>query len=156
MVEAVGPGVSDFEVGDCVVSVFFPLWQDGPPEQVDFATVPGDLGVTIAGPRPDPLLQEAAGILAEGGADVVAIDGDPDADPRLAPIMALPQAIALDGDLDRGKRVGKVTGFVNSGEGFAQRGSWPDGRNWSSQGSSCSCSFSARFRSLGSKWQGSC
>ena len=64
-----------------------------------FATVPGDLGVTIAGPRPDPLLQEAAGILAEGGADMVAIDGDPDADPRLAPIMALPGAIGLAVDL---------------------------------------------------------
>ena len=42
VVEAVGPSVSDFEVGNSVVSVFFPFWQDGPPERVDFATVPGD------------------------------------------------------------------------------------------------------------------
>ena len=64
-----------------------------------FSTVPGDIAVTVAGPRPDPLLDEAAGILAEGGADVVAIEGDPDADPRLAPAMALPHAIALAIDL---------------------------------------------------------
>lgn len=64
-----------------------------------FATVPGDMAVTIAGPRPDPLLDEAAGILAEGGAEVVRITGDPDADPRLAPVTALPQAIALAIDL---------------------------------------------------------
>jgi len=64
-----------------------------------FATVPGDMAVTIAGPRPDPLLDEAAGILAEGGAEVVRIAGDPDADPRLAPVTALPQAIALAIDL---------------------------------------------------------
>ncbi len=64
-----------------------------------FSTVPGDLSVTIAGPRPDPLLDEAAGILAEGGAEMVHITGDADADPRLAPAMALPQAIALAIDL---------------------------------------------------------
>lgn len=64
-----------------------------------FSTVPGDLAVTIAGPRPDPLLAEAAGILAEGGAEIVAIDGDPAADSRLAPAMALPAAIALAIDL---------------------------------------------------------
>lgn len=64
-----------------------------------FSTVPGDLAVTIAGPRPDPLLDEAGGILAEGGAEVVAIAGDPDADARLAPAMALPEAIAMSIDL---------------------------------------------------------
>jgi fructoselysine-6-P-deglycase FrlB-like protein len=64
-----------------------------------FATVPGDLAVSIAGMRPDPLLDEAEGILEEGGARVVRIAGDADADPRLAPIMALPQAIALAIDL---------------------------------------------------------
>ena len=42
VVEAVGPDVSGPAAGDSVVSVFFPLWQDGPPELVDFATVPGD------------------------------------------------------------------------------------------------------------------
>jgi fructoselysine-6-P-deglycase FrlB-like protein len=64
-----------------------------------FATVPGDLAVSIAGVRPDPLLDEAAGILEEGGARVIGITGDADADPRLAPIMALPHAIALAIDL---------------------------------------------------------
>ncbi len=64
-----------------------------------FSTVPDDLAVTIAGVRPDPLLAETAGVLADGGARVVAIDGDPDADPRLAPIMALPQAVALAIDM---------------------------------------------------------
>jgi len=64
-----------------------------------FATVPGDLAVSIAGMRPDPLLDEAEGILEEGGARIVRITGDADADPRLAPIMALPHAIALAIDL---------------------------------------------------------
>ena len=64
-----------------------------------FSTVPGDLAVTIAGVTPDPLLDEAAGILADGGARVVRITGDPAADPRLAPIMVLPQAIALSIDM---------------------------------------------------------
>jgi len=64
-----------------------------------FATVPGDLAVSIAGVHPDPLLDEAEGILEEGGARVIAITGDADADPRLAPIMALPHAIALAIDL---------------------------------------------------------
>lgn len=41
-VEAVGPGVTDFAVGDLVVSCFFPLWQDGPPPHGNFAFVPGD------------------------------------------------------------------------------------------------------------------
>lgn len=41
-VEAVGEGVIGFAVGDDVVSVFFPQWQDGPAEVGDFSTVPGD------------------------------------------------------------------------------------------------------------------
>jgi len=64
-----------------------------------FATVPGDLAVTVAGPVPDPLRDEAAAILAEGGAQVVGIAGDPGTDARLAPIMALPGALALAIDL---------------------------------------------------------
>ena len=42
IVEAVGPQVRGFAVGDAVVSCFFPLWHDGPPEWGDFSTVPGD------------------------------------------------------------------------------------------------------------------
>jgi NADPH:quinone reductase-like Zn-dependent oxidoreductase len=42
IVTAVGAGVSDFAVGDCVVSAFFPGWEDGAPPFADFATVPGD------------------------------------------------------------------------------------------------------------------
>lgn len=42
VVEAVGEDVSEFAVGDCVVSCFFPEWQDGPPGVGDFSTVPGD------------------------------------------------------------------------------------------------------------------
>ncbi len=42
VVEAVGEGVTEFAVGDHVVSCFFPTWQDGPPTLSDFATVPGD------------------------------------------------------------------------------------------------------------------
>src|SRR5262245_52065495 len=42
VVEAVGPGVTDFAAGDLVVSCFFPLWQDGPPPHGNFASVPGD------------------------------------------------------------------------------------------------------------------
>ncbi|GJE31759.1 zinc-dependent alcohol dehydrogenase family protein [Methylobacterium oxalidis] len=41
-VEAVGPGVGAFAVGDAVVSTFFPTWLDGVPEVEGFATVPGD------------------------------------------------------------------------------------------------------------------
>ena len=63
-----------------------------------FATVPGDVAVTVPGPHPDPLLHEAAEVLAEGGAQVVALAGDSGADPRLAPVMALPHAIALSID----------------------------------------------------------
>ena len=42
VVEAVGDGVTDFSVGDHVVSVFFPDWQDGGPKVGDFRRVPGD------------------------------------------------------------------------------------------------------------------
>src|SRR3954467_9308300 len=42
VVEAVGEGVSELEVGDHVVSCFFPQWHDGPPAVGDFTTVPGD------------------------------------------------------------------------------------------------------------------
>ncbi|HEY1898442.1 MAG TPA: NAD(P)-dependent alcohol dehydrogenase [Steroidobacteraceae bacterium] len=42
VVEAVGPGVTEFVPGDSVVSTFFPLWQSGRPTTGDFATVPGD------------------------------------------------------------------------------------------------------------------
>ncbi|MEE1920947.1 NAD(P)-dependent alcohol dehydrogenase [Pseudomonas sp. 148P] len=39
---AVGEGVSEFVVGDAVVSTFFPDWLDGQPLVEGFATVPGD------------------------------------------------------------------------------------------------------------------
>jgi len=42
VVEAVGEGVSEFAVGDSVVSVFFPQWHDGPPQVPDFSQTPGD------------------------------------------------------------------------------------------------------------------
>ena len=42
IVEAVGPGPSEFAVGDRVVSCFFPTWEDGPATLGDFSTVPGD------------------------------------------------------------------------------------------------------------------
>lgn len=42
VVIAVGEGVTEFKVGDHVVSCFFPIWQDGPATLSDFATVPGD------------------------------------------------------------------------------------------------------------------
>ncbi|GKW36559.1 zinc-dependent alcohol dehydrogenase family protein [Pectobacterium carotovorum] len=42
VVEAVGAGVSDFTVGDRVVSTFFPTWLTGDPVNGDFSTVPGD------------------------------------------------------------------------------------------------------------------
>lgn len=37
-----GPNVTEFEVGDRVVSTFFPSWLSGEPEVEGFATVPGD------------------------------------------------------------------------------------------------------------------
>ena len=42
IIEAVGDGVTEFRVGDHVVSCFFPLWHDGPPMIADFSTTPGD------------------------------------------------------------------------------------------------------------------
>ena len=42
LVEGVGEGVKAFEVGDRVVSCFFPTWMDGAPAVGDFSTVPGD------------------------------------------------------------------------------------------------------------------
>ena len=42
LVEAVGAGVTEFAVGDLVVSCFFPDWQDGPPRVGDFKRTPGD------------------------------------------------------------------------------------------------------------------
>ena len=42
IIEAVGEGVSDFAVGDHVVSTFFPTWLNGDPVNGDFSTVPGD------------------------------------------------------------------------------------------------------------------
>lgn len=41
-VVAVGNGVSEFTVGDAVVSTFFPDWLDGEPNVEGFARVPGD------------------------------------------------------------------------------------------------------------------
>ena len=60
-----------------------------------FATVPGDLAVMVGGPHPAPLLDEAATIMGNAGARVVTIHGNPETDPRLAPIMVLPEAIRL-------------------------------------------------------------
>ena len=44
VVEAIGPGVTEFKPGDHVVSCFFPQWQDGLPRTPvgSFAGVPGD------------------------------------------------------------------------------------------------------------------
>lgn len=42
IVEAIGEGVTDFGIGDAVVSCFFPEWHEGPARVGDFATVPGD------------------------------------------------------------------------------------------------------------------
>ncbi len=42
IVTAVGEGVTEFAVGDHVVSTFFPTWQEGAPLVEGFATVPGD------------------------------------------------------------------------------------------------------------------
>lgn len=39
---AVGEGVSEFAVGDQVVSTFFPDWHDGPPVNQGFGSTPGD------------------------------------------------------------------------------------------------------------------
>lgn len=42
VVEAVGPNVTEFAVGDQVVSTFFPQWLDGEPTVGDFSSTPGD------------------------------------------------------------------------------------------------------------------
>jgi len=42
VVEAVGEGVTQFAVGDPVVSIFFPDWIDGAPPTSAFTRVPGD------------------------------------------------------------------------------------------------------------------
>ena len=42
VVTAVGDGVSEFSVGDYVVSTFFPTWISGEPNVEGFATTPGD------------------------------------------------------------------------------------------------------------------
>nr|WP_289124329.1 NAD(P)-dependent alcohol dehydrogenase [uncultured Halomonas sp.] len=42
VVEAVGEGVEEFDVGDAVVSTFFPYWLEGPARVGDFTTTPGD------------------------------------------------------------------------------------------------------------------
>jgi len=42
IVTAIGEGVSDFAVGDKVLSCFFPNWQDGPPAFDKLLGVPGD------------------------------------------------------------------------------------------------------------------
>jgi NADPH:quinone reductase-like Zn-dependent oxidoreductase len=42
VVEAAGPGVTEFIPGDSVVSCFFPDWQDGPPTIGNFSRTPGD------------------------------------------------------------------------------------------------------------------
>lgn len=42
VVDAVGEGVTELAVGDPVVSVFFPAWQDGEPPHGNFSHVPGD------------------------------------------------------------------------------------------------------------------
>lgn len=41
-VVAVGEGVTEFAIGDPVVSTFFPAWLEGEPEVGDMGTVPGD------------------------------------------------------------------------------------------------------------------
>jgi NADPH:quinone reductase-like Zn-dependent oxidoreductase len=42
VVEALGAGVTEFAVGDSVVSCFFPGWLNGEPTIPDFSTTPGD------------------------------------------------------------------------------------------------------------------
>ena len=42
VIEAVGDGVTEFAVGDPVVSGFFPTWIDGDPTLTDFSLTPGD------------------------------------------------------------------------------------------------------------------
>lgn len=42
VVEAIGEGVTEFAVGETVVSIFFPDWIDGAPPRSAFTRVPGD------------------------------------------------------------------------------------------------------------------
>jgi NADPH:quinone reductase-like Zn-dependent oxidoreductase len=42
VVEALGNDVGGLSVGDRVVSLFFPLWANGPPTMADFSATPGD------------------------------------------------------------------------------------------------------------------
>jgi NADPH:quinone reductase-like Zn-dependent oxidoreductase len=42
IVEETGRGVTDFGVGDRVMSCFFPSWREGDPTVADFSTTPGD------------------------------------------------------------------------------------------------------------------
>lgn len=42
IVEAIGDGVTEFAVGDTVVSTFFESWLDGGPTLAGFSTTPGD------------------------------------------------------------------------------------------------------------------
>jgi len=42
VVEAIGAGVTEFAVGDAVVSCFFPTWLDGVQIAIGFSTTPGD------------------------------------------------------------------------------------------------------------------
>ena len=42
VVEAVGEGVTEFKVGDKVVSTFFPDWLSGEAQRADFSITPGD------------------------------------------------------------------------------------------------------------------
>lgn len=42
IVEQIGDGVTDFTVGDRVISCFFPQWQDGQQAVPGFSTTPGD------------------------------------------------------------------------------------------------------------------
>ena len=42
IVEELGSDVTEFNVGDHVISTFFPTWLNGSPEVGDFSTVPGD------------------------------------------------------------------------------------------------------------------
>ena len=43
VVEAVGEGVTEFKVGDKVMSCFFPRWEDGRPRMERLLDVPGDM-----------------------------------------------------------------------------------------------------------------
>jgi len=43
VVEAVGEGVTEFAVGDKVMSVFFPNWESGDPVRENMTAVPGDM-----------------------------------------------------------------------------------------------------------------